>query len=235
MKRSETGFVLVQVLIAMALLAIMSTLGWMTIQRINHAKQQVEQRLEWDQMGRLTLERMARDLSMAYLSTNQLQWQASETPRTFFQGTHQGNYDNLRFTYFGHVQQPNAPAEADTAAVAYVAQPDEKERSAFHLVRYETPRIQAMDPRTIEQGALSGEVLCTHLTQLEIWYYDPNKNQWVQNWSTQGIDGYPRRLPSRIRIKLVVQTGETPSYFVTEVRPGLFQAVDTSPKSTDFR
>lgn len=230
MKRTETGFVLVQVLIAMALLAILSSLGWMTIQRINRAKQQVEQRLTWEHMGRITLERMARDLSMAYLSTNQLSSQAAERPRTFFQGLHQANYDDLRFTYFGHIRLPDTVAEADTAAVAYVVQFDEDDRNRMNLVRYETSRIQALDPRALEQTATPGEVVCTQIKQLEIWYYDPNKTQWVQTWSTQGIDGYPRRLPSRIRIKLTVQTGDTSTYFVTEVQPGLFQPLDTSPK-----
>ena len=78
------------------------------------------------------------------------------------------------------------------------------------------------------------EVLCDDVIRLELSYYHPDRKEWLSNWQTTQADGFPDRLPSRVRVKLVIHDesveGEQLAFY-SEVRIPLFQLLDTSPQA----
>src|SRR5262249_60657796 len=66
---------------------------------------------------RLALERMAREISMAYISQNEDTFQQER--RTFFAGKRHTDFDEVRFSYFGHQRLYADGHESCTPPVAY--------------------------------------------------------------------------------------------------------------------
>jgi len=66
--------------------------------------------------------------------------------------------------------------------------------------------------------------------KLELHYYEPVRKEWLESWRTNQADGMPNRLPSRVKVKLVIRDDrgeELP--LESEVRIAMFQLLDTKP------
>lgn len=209
-----SGFTLVEVLIAVAILAVASTLVWGSFGDTFRAKSVVEANAARYHTVRLAIERIARDASMAYLSQNEDTTQAER--RTFFIGRRHADADELRFSYFGHQRLYADANESDTAQVLYYAVRDRNDTSKTNLIRRETRRLSNLKP---EDAPGEGDVLCDDIVRFTVDYWDLINKQWRDSWSTVTADGQPDRLPSKIRITLVVKDErqqEVP--FQTEVK-----------------
>jgi hypothetical protein len=180
-------------------------------------------------VGRLAMDRILRDVQMAYLSKNIVPG-TEPTPRTFFDGARKTDIDELRFTYFGHQRLYADSKEADTAAVGYFGQRDRAEPRKISLWRKETRRIQA---ERFDNIPGETEVICDDVVRLELSYYHPDRKEWLENWRTAQADGFPDRLPSRVRVKLVLHDDRGQDLaFASEVRIAMFQALDSSTQFT---
>lgn len=230
MRRAESGFALLQLMISLAILSVICVLTWAAVQQISRTKHRREDTMDRYQTGRNALSRIMRDISMAYLSTNQLPGRDS-APRTFFEGIRKSPTDELRFTYFGHLRFYEDTAEGNTAAISYTVRPDLQDSRKLNFIRRESKRIQYVDPSALDTIAGDDEILADGITRLELWYYDPVGKRWVDTWRTTQADGFPGRLPSRVLIKLALSTDQAKELlFFSEVRPGMFQSLDNSPK-----
>ena len=79
---------------------------------------------------------------------------------------------------------------------------------------------------------IAAEVLCDDVVRLELSYYHPDRKEWLDNWRTSQADGFPDRLPSRVRVKLVVHDDSGQDLaFASEVRIAMFQALDFSKQA----
>ena len=134
--------------------------------------------------------------------------------------------DELRFSYFGHQRLYADSREADTAALSYFGLRDRK-TNKLSLMRRETRRLQA---DRLEAVAGETDLLCDDVVRLELSYYDHIKKEWVDSWRTSQADGTPNRLPTRVRVRLIIRDDQGEELaFLTESRLGMFQALDTSP------
>jgi hypothetical protein len=93
--------------------------------------------------------------------------------------------------------------------VTYYGARDPDDGTITNLMRRETRRLQAEDPKS-----LAGEsyVLCPDVVSVKFSFYDFIKKEWQREWDTHtpGLE----RLPSHVRITLVVkdERGKEVSY-----------------------
>src|SRR5205814_2751067 len=129
----------------------MTALLWGSFSRTARIKQQTEAGQDRVHAARVALMRITREIEMAYLS---LSFNIGlQERRTMFIGTPHADFDELRFSWFGHQRLRADAAEADTAVVMYYVEPDPNDRNAMNLIRRETRRLEQKDPKTIPREA----------------------------------------------------------------------------------
>ena len=228
MKSRQAGFTLIEVMVSIGILSMITLMLWASSQGAFRTKKSVEAKMSRYRVARLAMDRILRDVQMAYLSNNNIPG-TEQTPRTYFDGVHRPDIDELRFTYFGHQRLYADSKEGDTAAVGYFGQRDKSDGGKLNLWRKETRRIQA---ERIDNGNIPGEseVIADDVLKLELTYYEPVRKEWLETWRTNQADGMPNRLPSRVRVKLVIrdERGEELP-LQSEVRIAMFQLLDTKP------
>jgi hypothetical protein len=163
---------------------------------------------------RLALDRIAREISMAYLSQNEDTLQPER--RTRFVGKRRSDVDELMFSYFGHQRLYQDANEADTALVGYYSARDRDDSRKTNLMRRETRRLSNYK---IDEQPGEADIVCDDVVRLKLDYWDARDKQWREEWVTNAADGQPDRLPGRIRITLTVRDERGKDVpFQTEVR-----------------
>jgi general secretion pathway protein J len=197
-KRRAHGFTLVEVMVAVGILAMVTTLVWGSFRDTLRTKSAIEVQSARYRTVRIALERVAREISQAYLSQNEDTTQ--EFRRTFFIGKRRSDLDELRFSYFGHQRLYQDADECDTAQVAYFGARD-REHNWVNLMRRETRRLANL---RVEDAPGATDILCDDVVRLRFDYWDARDKQWRDEWATTSVDGQPDRLPAKVRITLVV-------------------------------
>jgi type II secretory pathway pseudopilin PulG len=194
----EAGFTLLEVMLAFAILGFITTILWGTFSQTNTIRKRTEAVQERSHAARVTLMRMSRELEMAFLSENEDP--AILEKRTMFISKADREADELRFSWFGRQRLRGDTAEADTSVVMYYAAPDPDRPQVINLMRRETRRLESADPRSVPGEAY---VLCPGLARLKFTFFDHKKQEWREEWSTTGVDGY-EYLPTHVRISLSI-------------------------------
>jgi general secretion pathway protein J len=228
MSRRSAGFTLIEIMVSIGILSTITLMLWASSQGAFRTKKGVEGKMARYRVARLAMDRILRDVQMAYLSNNAIPG-TEQTPRTYFDGVHRPDIDELRFTYFGHQRLYAESKEGDTAAVGYFGQRDKSDGGKLNLWRKETRRLIA---ERIDNGNIPGEaeVIADDVVKLELRYYEPVRKEWLESWRTNQADGMSNRLPSRVRVKLVIRDDrgeELP--LQSEVRIAMFQLLYTNP------
>lgn len=199
MKRDvgQSGFTLVETLIALAVLSLMMVIAWGTATQTMNAKKHFGAIQDRYREARAAMQRMVGDIEMAYLSGNEDP--SHSDPRTFFVGDGSGDIHGLRFSTFAHQRLYADANESDQTVIVYYSAPDRKDRSALNLMRRETRRIFNEKPETLPGES---DVLFSNLTKLHFAFFDVKNNEWKDTWNTQGVESGGKRLPDRVRISL---------------------------------
>jgi general secretion pathway protein J len=226
-RRPQRGFTLIEIMIAVGIMAALTVLVWGSFNQTFKAKQSTEAQMSRYRAARVAMDRIIRDVGMAYLSTNTVPG-TEQTPRTYFDGLRKSDIDELRFTYFGHQRLYADSKEADTAAVGYLGLRDRRDPRKLNLMRRETRRLQA---DRFENTTGETDLLCDDVVRLELSYYHPDRKEWLETWRTTSADGFPNRLPAKVRVRLVIHDdrGEELT-FTSETRIAMFQVVDNKPR-----
>lgn len=193
------GFTLIEVLVSTAITATMVTLLWGSFSIGARGKQRGEEIGERYYQLRTALGRMAREITMAYLSKNDKI--APTVPRTFFSSVRNSRIDELMFSYLGHTPLRESAKECDQAIVRYYAEPDPDDRSVTNLMRRETRRLGSERPE--EEGP--AYVMLEDIEELHYEFYDDQIKEWRETWNTRTADGQPDRLPAKVRIAVTLR------------------------------
>jgi general secretion pathway protein J len=195
-RASAAGFTLIEILLAMAILAFITTIMWGSFSQTATNKRALEAAQERTHTARVALMRMTREIEMAYLAS---ETNAGAYSRTFMTASSQASVDELSFSTFAHQRLRGGLAESDTAVVTYYGARDPDDPRITNLMRRETRRLQADDPKT-----LTGEsyVLCPDVARVKFTFYDYVKKEWENEWNTHTPGA--EFLPSHVRITLVV-------------------------------
>ncbi len=220
----SSGFTLIEVMLALAILAFVTTIMWGSFNQTITNKRAIETAQERTHTVRVALMRMAREIEMGYLSASENT--ALSDRRTFLIGSARGDVDELSFSTFAHQRLRAGLAEGDTSVISYFGERDPDDRRVLNLMRRETRRLQAESPSSIIGEAY---VLCPDVSRVKISYYDHKLKEWETDWSTLNASGQ-QYLPAHIRITLTVidERGREVSYS-TDARIQMTEKVDYKP------
>jgi general secretion pathway protein J len=197
--RGAAGFTLVEIMLAIAILTTMLTLVWASFSLTAKSKAKAEAISERYHQLRLAMHRMSREISMAFLSKNEIT--GTLRPRTMFVGKRESQIDELTFSSFAHMRLREDAKESDQSLITYFAAPDPEDRSRTNLMRRETRRLGVEKPG--EEGP--AYVMMEDVVGLHFEYFDATANEWREAWNTTSADGQADRLPAKIRILLTIR------------------------------
>jgi general secretion pathway protein J len=204
-QRAQRGLTLLEVLIASAILIMVSTMIWASFDQTSRLRARIGYRQENDYLMRTALGRITRDLRGAYLSLHVNQTQTLLAATTQFIGRAGGSGGSqLDMATFTHRRLRRGSHEGDACEVGYrLADRRGNDGRGMDLLRREQARIDT-DPQ--HGGVL--DVLVPGVRRFELKFYDTTSQQWVDQWDTTQAAGQPGRLPGRVRVLLSIEEGE---------------------------
>jgi general secretion pathway protein J len=214
------GFTLIEVMIAVGITAIIGVMVMGSFQRANAARESVAQQDEIYAGARLTLTRMSREVSMAFLSDHYDRKRYRERP-TLFKGRDRGRRDTLLFTTLAHERLSLDAKESDEAVVEYTVQGDPDRPGTDALFRREKPRIDDSPDR----GGTTA-IVCDRVTTFDVEYWDWKRQDWVRDWDTTSTERQ-NVLPTRVKMKLgLTMPDGTERTFETQARVAIIRPMD---------
>lgn len=200
------GFTLLEVILAVTILALVGTMIYGGFSQTALNKARVEKDVDQSRVVHMALERLARELTMAFVSTHVNPSLDLRVSNTAFIGTDSGRDDRIDFTSFSHRRLYRNARESDQNEISYFVTEHPDDPDVDVLARREQNRIDD-DPRT---GGKS-QILLENVEEFNIEYFDPLLSDWVQTWDTVNALAQPNRLPTQVRIRLGVKDPRRPS------------------------
>ncbi len=191
------GFTLMEVMIAVAITALMGAMIVGAFSSGMRAKEMVEADAEHYRMLRAAMARMAREVGAAFVSD------AYDTKRYRDQNDRPTNFigerDQLIFTSFTNQRLYADAKESDQVVIEYsVKTSTERDaRGRQDLVRRANPVVQDQ----MDRGGTE-DVLFEGIKKLEFEYWDSERKDWVDEWDTRRFERKDL-LPTRVRITIV--------------------------------
>jgi general secretion pathway protein J len=222
-RRDRLGMTMIEVLVAMAIVTIMMLGVWRSFSATVTATEMTTDIQERYSTVRNAMDRMAAELATAYLSFNV---NPVETRHfTMFEGRNDSSGDSVTFSSFGHLRIRRDANESDQAIIQYFLAPDPEDSERTHLYRRETKRLTGDLPEDLRRFA-PAYVLCEDVDSLEFEFWDPTREEWIDEWRTTVAEGQPDRLPPRVRIKLGIKNDGAEQYFVTQTILPMQEKID---------
>ncbi|WP_163996773.1 type II secretion system protein GspJ [Pyxidicoccus caerfyrddinensis] len=208
MRRHSRGFTLMEVMVAVAITALMGTVVAMAFQTGITAKDTVETDADRYRQVRVAMNRMAREVGSAYVSDRfdlKRFRDQNDRPTNFV-----GERDKLMFTTFSHQRLYTDVKESDQAVVEYFveASSDREARGRQDLKRRVNPNV---DDR-MDRGGTT-DTLFEGVKGLEFAYWNSEKKEWDDEWDTRRTE-LKALLPTRVRITVtaVDESGKEARY-----------------------
>mgnify|MGYP005809969331 CR=1 FL=1 len=192
------GVTLVEVMIAVAITAVIGVMVTGAFQRVYAAKDLTEAQDERLTSARVALTRLSRELSEAFLSDHYDRKRFRDPP-TLFRGKDGGERDDLLFTTMSHERLVRDAKESDQALVEYTVEPDPDLRGELALFRREKAHL---DEEPDRGGAKA--IVCQHVSSFDVQYWDWTKQQWFREWVTNSAERQSI-LPTRVKVRLGVK------------------------------
>ena len=190
----EGGFTLLEVMIAMSILAMMSLLLYTSMSQTMVGKEETEKRDDLHHSVALAFNKMASDLQMAFLVPGTEFLGTDGSRKTVFKGTE----EKMDFPSFSHVRYFKDVPETNFGEVGYFLEDSKEEAGGKILMRREA---KILDDKPEEGGSV--EPLVEGIKELRLEYYDPNKKEWQKGWDSSQLEN-SHRLPRAVRIEIKV-------------------------------
>lgn len=194
------GFTLLEVILAVTVLALIGTMIYGGFSQTALNKARIEEDVDHSRVVHMALERMTRELTMAFVSTHVNPSLDLRVSNTAFIGKDGGREDRIDFTSFSHRRLYRNAPESDQNEISYFVTEHPDDPDVMVLARREQNRIDE-DPR---RGGKS-QILVENVEELNFDYFDPLLSEWVDNWDTVNTLAQPNRLPTQVRIRITVQ------------------------------
>jgi general secretion pathway protein J len=201
-RRTHAGFTLVEVLVAVAVLAGIAALIYGAFAGLKRSKEGIERVGDRYREGRLAMAQITRDLQSAYLSLHAPIDQSLVITKTAFTGKRGTPADRIDFNSFSHRRLDRDSHESDQAEISYFGSTDPKQRTTTDLARRVSPELDIYP----EKGGRV-DVVATDIDLFDVAYLDPLTGQWTETWDTTQATGQLNRLPLQVRIVLVMNGG----------------------------
>lgn len=218
------GMTLLEVLVAIAILAMVATLVYGAMDGMQRSRVGIERIGDRYHQGRQAISRMSRELQSAFLSLHG--WNANSlntvniVRTTVFIGTDSGTSDRIDFASFSHRRLLRNTHESDQNELSYFMGRDPDRGDKYDLLRREQKEID-LDPT--HGGVVN--VLCEDVTAFEVDYLEPTTDTWLSSWDSTQVasQGQYNHLPLQVRIRLTLKggQGERPIKLMTKVSLGM--------------
>lgn len=175
-RQSPGGFTLLEVLVAVGLLALVSTLMYQAMSLTFRARETISRIEDLNHAAQVALHRLTRDVSMAYLS-NHVDLKEPAAITLFV-----GSRESLLFSYLGHERRQRGVRESDQGVVEYRLERD-PEGPGYALIR----REKAPPDTEPERGGVS-EVLASRVREFRVQYWDDKTEEWRDEWKADMED-----------------------------------------------
>lgn len=179
---SSRGFTMIEVMVAAAVLAFVGLVMFMGVRAVIRGVSQADELQERSYVGRMALERMRKEISMAFLSLHN---NVEEEPRS--ESLFIGERDRIVFMSFGHERRMRDAKEADQMVVEYSVgrSPDEDRCKDKALLR----RIKTYrDTRPEKDGRVQVIACGVNSVEFEYWNRNDQGGEWEQDWEVQPED-----------------------------------------------
>lgn len=202
----QSGVTLIEMMVAMTILAIVATLMYTGFSQTSRNKKRVEAELDRAHEVRMGVERIARELSMAFVSAQSNPDQSLQVVKTAFLAKEAGGGSKIDFTSFSHKRLYRDAHESDQNEIGYFIAHDPEDSSIKVLARREQNRIDD-DP---EKGGRT-QILIRDITGFELAFLEPLTGEWVTTWDSTQAAMQLNRLPQQVRIKVTIPGGNSTS------------------------
>ncbi|QQR81972.1 MAG: prepilin-type N-terminal cleavage/methylation domain-containing protein [Deltaproteobacteria bacterium] len=212
---STKGFTLIEILVAISLLAIISILVWQSMYTTTHIKDRSEKLDEGYRRATLTLSKISQDFSMAVIfqSVDLMGVSASgeQMSKSVFMGKDQGDQDEVTFNSFSHLRYIKNVKESELAEISYYLEAD-PDRSGSYLLKKREVSPPTANPESGHDskgstghspGGGTTMTLLDGVKGLNFRYYDFQKADFVDEWDTTKSD-YVGKLPRAVEITLTL-------------------------------
>ncbi len=219
MNSRARGFSLVELMIAVGITAAMAGMTIGAFRQVDRANEVARAQGDRFEAARMALTRVAREVSMAFLSDNFDTKRFHNERVTLFQGRE----NELRFTTMAHQRLVWDAKESDQSLVEYVVEPNPDGGGEDALFRREKVRLDDEPDRGGRK-----DLVADHVAAFRIRYWDTTRKDWSREWSTKSVE-HANDLPSRVRFELEVKLADgRTEKFVTESRIAMTKPLGTN-------
>ncbi len=205
---TSSGFTLIEVVIAIAILAVMMTINYRILRGIVEAKKQIDDRREGMYIANSILTRMSKEIQLAVKrpllpSQNAAAGVGGQpSQQRVFLGT--SSLDGASITFMARdagQYVPDGGTHSGVIQLRYSAQrdPEQTDSSLLAMVREEVPSIKPI--ARAYKNALRFPI-SNNLKSLNFRYYDGQEKQWAATWDDQRAN----KLPTIVEYTIELQT-----------------------------
>ena len=207
---ASPGFTLIEVVLAILILAAMLTILYESLTQMLEMKQLLDDRRDSAAIAGAVLTRMTRELQLAY-AQNALMPPRSEPdkrypPRTFMLGEEKAldndrRGDSITFLALeGGQYLPDGGTHSGLVQITYRVErdPEKRDSPTYYLVREETPY-----QRPFEKAFKKTMIfpITTNLVGLKFSYFILDSGEWVSNWGSDEHVGLPAMVRFQVGIR----------------------------------
>ncbi|MCI0569938.1 MAG: prepilin-type N-terminal cleavage/methylation domain-containing protein [Myxococcaceae bacterium] len=193
--RRARGFTLMEVMVAVAITALMGTVVAMAFQSGFQAKETIEGDAEHYRQLRTAMNRMAREIGAAFVSDRYDPTRfrdQNDRPTNFI-----GEQDRLTFSSMSNQRLYTDSKETDQVVIEYSVKSSPDERNRQDLVRRANPLLEG----DMDRGGTE-DVLFEGIKKVEFAYWDSERKEWKDEWDTRRTERKDD-LPTRVRITFI--------------------------------
>lgn len=194
----QRGMTLIEVMVAVVMFAGVGAIIYGGFAQTSRAKTVLGTQLDRYHELRVGMERMVRELSMAYVSTHFNPLSSLRSMRTTFMGKDSGFGDRIDFTSVSHTRVYRDAKESDQNEISYFVTDDPKGDGKV-LARRMQSRV---DDKPEEGGRV--EVLISDVLEFDLEYLDSASWEWVRSWDAVTGTGQTNRLPTQVKIMVTI-------------------------------
>ncbi|MGE5181301.1 MAG: type II secretion system protein GspJ [Acidobacteriota bacterium] len=199
-RKPQAGMTLLEIMIAVAIMAAMMVIAWRTIAHTADARRTFEQYEDRNQELRVAMGRVVADFEAAYLSRNE-DVNASH-PRTMMIAKPGGKVPDVRFSTLGHRVLWADANESEQTVIQYLVRQNPEKPGEYDWIRREQRRMSNEPP---EEEPADYDVLVHDIVSVKFEFWNWRNLEWQDTWDTTQSDGQRGWLPSRVRITLTVK------------------------------
>ena len=224
-RRSNAGFTIIEVLLAVSIIAVLSGLTWASISQMYKSRDLIEARSGRYQAVRITMERLTQEIGSAFIAGPEFGFEAipgeEATPADAeelpvqpvepLQSGMIGRDDSIHFTSFAHQRTFEGERAGNVSEIGYFLRSERNQDGDLRDV------LMRREDTTLDDNITRGGTIQRVLPEIEsisFEFWDAGEvklgtneeigqGRWVDSWDTSRRE-FAGRLPTRVRMTLVL-------------------------------